>query len=77
MTQVASSSAATASAPPREAASPATRVRYTVLAMIFLITTLNYADRATLSVTGPAMRTEFGFGAVQMGYLFSADVTRP
>jgi len=72
MTQVTSSSAATASAPPREAASPATRVRYTVLAMIFLITTLNYADRATLSVTGPAMRTEFGFGAVQMGYLFSA-----
>jgi len=50
----------------------ATRIRYVVLAMIFLITTLNYADRATLSVTGPAMRTEFGFGAVQMGYMFSA-----
>ena len=50
----------------------ATRIRYVVLATIFLITTLNYADRATLSVTGPAMRTEFGFGAVQMGYMFSA-----
>ncbi|MBW8778551.1 MAG: MFS transporter, partial [Burkholderiales bacterium] len=50
----------------------ATRVRYAVLAAIFLITTLNYADRATLSVTGPAMRTEFAFGAVQMGYMFSA-----
>ena len=56
----------------QDAATPATRVRYVVLAMIFLITTLNYADRATLSVTGPAMRAEFGFGAVQMGYLFSA-----
>jgi len=48
------------------------RVRYAVLLMIFVVTTLNYADRATLSVTGPAMRAEFGFGAVQMGYLFSA-----
>lgn len=68
------SSAATGTAPARAvgAAARATRVRYVVLAMIFAITTLNYADRATLSVTGPAMRAEFGFGAVQMGYMFSA-----
>ena len=51
----------------------ATRIRYGVLAAIFLVTTLNYADRATLSVTGPAMRTEFGFGAVQMGYMHVAS----
>jgi len=72
MTEVASSPAAATSTHPRDAVNPATRVRYVVLAMIFLITTLNYADRATLSVTGPAMRAEYGFGAVQMGYLFSA-----
>jgi len=49
-----------------------TRVRYLILAMIFAVTTINYADRATLSITGPAMRTEFGFDAIQLGYIFSA-----
>jgi ACS family glucarate transporter-like MFS transporter/ACS family D-galactonate transporter-like MFS transporter len=47
-------------------------VRYWILLMIFVVTTVNYADRATLSITGPAMRSEFGFDAVQMGYIFSA-----
>ena len=50
----------------------ATRVRYGILALLFIITTINYADRATLSITGPALRGEFGFDAVQMGYIFSA-----
>ncbi|MCP3706305.1 MFS transporter [Paraburkholderia sp. CNPSo 3274] len=49
-----------------------TRVRYLILSLIFIITTLNYADRATLSVTGSAMRTEFGLDAIHMGYIFSA-----
>ena len=49
-----------------------TKVRYSILLLIFVITTFNYADRATLSVTGSAMRTEFGFDAVRMGYIFSA-----
>lgn len=38
-------------------------VRYWILLMIFVVTTVNYADRATLSITGPAMRSEFGFDA--------------
>ncbi|MGH8779962.1 MFS transporter [Paraburkholderia sp.] len=49
-----------------------TRVRYAILLLVFLITTLNYADRATLSVTGSAMRAEFGFDAIRLGYIFSA-----
>ncbi|HEY2604959.1 MFS transporter [Paraburkholderia sp. RL18-103-BIB-C] len=49
-----------------------TKVRYAILLLIFLITTLNYADRATLSVTGSAMRTAFSFDAIRMGYIFSA-----
>jgi MFS transporter, ACS family, glucarate transporter len=49
-----------------------TKVRYVILLLIFVITTFNYADRATLSVTGTAMRAEFGFDAVRMGYIFSA-----
>ncbi|ADG17713.1 d-galactonate transporter [Paraburkholderia atlantica] len=57
-----------------EAASSAarTKVRYGILALIFVITTLNYADRATLSVTGSAMRTAFSLDAIRMGYIFSA-----
>ncbi|MDR5740383.1 MFS transporter [Caballeronia sp. LZ016] len=49
-----------------------TKVRYVILLLIFAITTFNYADRATLSVTGAAMRAEFGFDAIRMGYIFSA-----
>ncbi|MGG1948950.1 MFS transporter [Trinickia sp. NRRL B-1857] len=49
-----------------------TKVRYFILALIFVITTLNYADRATLSVTGSAIRAQFGLDAIRMGYIFSA-----
>jgi D-galactonate transporter len=49
-----------------------TKVRYVILSLIFIITTLNYADRATLSVTGSAMRAEFGLDAIRMGSIFSA-----
>jgi D-galactonate transporter len=48
------------------------RVRYWILFLLFITTTLNYADRATLSVTGTAIRSEFGFDAIRMGYIFSA-----
>ena len=56
---------------PADVAAP-TRVRYLILLLIFAITTFNYADRATLSVTGSEMRAEFGFDAIRMGYIFSA-----
>jgi D-galactonate transporter len=61
-------------ASPTDAASSAarTKVRYGILLLIFVITTLNYADRATLSVTGSAMRTAFSLDAIRMGYIFSA-----
>ncbi|KMY86253.1 D-glucarate permease [Candidatus Paraburkholderia calva] len=49
-----------------------TKVRYVILLLIFVITTFNYADSATLPVTGTAMRAEFGFDAVRMGLFFSA-----
>ncbi|MBY4734149.1 MFS transporter [Cupriavidus pauculus] len=65
----------TATSNPSAAVSADTRrtnVRYWILTLIFIVTTINYADRATLSITGPAMREEFGFTAVQMGYIFSA-----
>ena len=37
-----------------------TNVRWLIVAMLFLVTAVNYADRATLSITGSAMRSEFG-----------------
>ena len=50
----------------------ATRVRYIILALLFLATTINYADRATMSIAGSAMQKDLGINAVSLGYIFSA-----
>ncbi|WP_133648041.1 MFS transporter [Paraburkholderia flava] len=50
----------------------ATKVRYLIVFMLFFVTTLNYADRATLSITGTAMQRSLGLSPVSMGYIFSA-----
>jgi len=49
-----------------------TRVRYLILLMLFLVTTINYADRATISLAGPEIARALRFDAVTMGYVFSA-----
>lgn len=49
-----------------------THVRYLILLLVFVITMVSYGDRATLSITGPVMKTEFGFDAAELGYIFSA-----
>ena len=49
-----------------------TNVRWIVVAVLFFITIINYADRATISLAGPAMAKELNFDAVTMGYIFSA-----
>ena len=64
--------AASPALPPTAANSPATRVRWLVLAMLFIVTTINYADRATMSIAGADIRTAFDLSPVQMGYIFSA-----
>src|SRR4051794_40777382 len=48
------------------------RVRFTIVAMLFVITMVNYADRATISIAGPALSKDLGLSPVQMGYIFSA-----
>jgi ACS family glucarate transporter-like MFS transporter len=48
------------------------RVRWSILAMLFVITTINYADRATISLAGPELKKMLGLSAVQMGFVFSA-----
>jgi ACS family glucarate transporter-like MFS transporter/ACS family D-galactonate transporter-like MFS transporter len=64
--------AVTATARQDVAAAKTGKTRYAILLLIFIVTTINYADRATLSITGPAMREAFGFDAIQMGIIFSA-----
>lgn len=48
------------------------RARFGILAMLFVVTVLNYADRATIGVAGPVLTQDLGISSVQMGYIFSA-----
>jgi ACS family glucarate transporter-like MFS transporter len=48
------------------------RVRLFIVTMLFLVTTVNYADRATLSIAGPSLSKELHLDPVAMGYVFSA-----
>jgi ACS family glucarate transporter-like MFS transporter len=54
------------------AAERMSRTRYTVLALILLVATVAYADRAILSIAGPSIVKEFGLNHVQLGYVLSA-----
>ena len=70
----------TASAPPAApmpgivaaAITRPTRVRYKVIALIFGITAINYADRATFSIAGSAASAELGLSPIQTGFILSA-----
>lgn len=58
--------------PQSSPASKPTKVRYGIVFFLFLITSLNFADRATLSMVGPDVSKKFGFDSVTLGYLLSA-----
>lgn len=47
-------------------------VRYLILFMLFAATTVNYADRASLSIVGPAMQSQLHIAPITLGYIFSA-----
>src|SRR5215469_2053226 len=47
-------------------------VRFSIVAMLFAVTIVNYADRATIAIAGPAVAKDLGLSAVQMGFIFSA-----
>lgn len=49
-----------------------TYVRWLIVWLLFAITAINYADRATISIAGPAISKELGFSSVDLGYVFSA-----
>lgn len=46
--------------------------RYLILLIIFIVTAINYADRATLSIAGTEVAKELQLDSVAMGYIFSA-----
>ena len=48
------------------------RVRYSILAMIFVNVVINYMDRSNISVAGIMMQKELHLDNVKMGYVFSA-----
>lgn len=47
-------------------------VRYIILVIVFIITSVNYADRATLSIAGSSVAKELGLDPGDMGLIFSA-----
>lgn len=49
-----------------------THVRYFILLILFVVTAINYADRATLSIAGTEVAKELGLDAVDMGQIFAA-----
>ena len=49
-----------------------TRVRFWIVIMLFVVTAVNYGDRATLAIAGAPMSAELGLDAISMGYVFSA-----
>ena len=53
-------------------ASKNTHVRYLILFLLFVVTTINYADRATIAIAGSSLQKDLGIDAVTLGFIFSA-----
>ena len=49
-----------------------TRVRYQMLALVFINVVINYLDRTNLSVAASALGTDLQLSSVQLGLIFSA-----
>src|SRR3954469_25874841 len=49
-----------------------TRVRFSILAAVFLNVVINYMDRSNIAVAGPVISEEFKLTSVQLGLIFSA-----
>jgi ACS family glucarate transporter-like MFS transporter len=49
-----------------------TNFRWWIVVMLFVVTSINYADRAVLAIAGPALSKDLGINSAQMGFIFSA-----
>ena len=50
-----------------------THVRYLILLMLFLVTTINYADRATIAIAGSSLQKDLGIDAEKKKKNFCAS----
>src|SRR6187431_809825 len=48
------------------------RVRWTICALLFLATTINYIDRQVLGILAPVLQREIGWSEVEYGYIVTA-----
>lgn len=48
------------------------KVRWSIVAILFLVTMVNYADRAVLSLAAPLLSKDLGIDALELGIVFSA-----
>ncbi|MCK9279513.1 MAG: MFS transporter [Melioribacteraceae bacterium] len=48
------------------------RYRWTIVAMIFLATTINYIDRQVIGILAPVLEKEIGWNEIQYGYIVTA-----
>jgi ACS family D-galactonate transporter-like MFS transporter len=59
-------------ATPLDAAARPTSVRWRIFLLVLLIVTINYVDRASLSVAMPTISKEFGIDAAAQGIILSS-----
>jgi len=57
---------------PAMAGEKRSRVRIWILALILFLSTVAYADRSILSISGSGIKDEFGLSPVQLGFILSA-----
>src|SRR4029077_17040287 len=57
---------------PHVVAERKTRIRIWILAMILFLSTVAYADRSILSISGSGIKDQFGLSPVQLGFILSA-----
>src|SRR6202163_677829 len=50
----------------------ASRVRWTVCALLFFATTINYVDRQVLSILAKTLETSIGWTSIDYGYITAA-----
>ena len=48
------------------------RVRFSIVAMLFLVTAVTFADRSSMSIAGAALQADLRIDALTLGYIFSA-----
>jgi MFS transporter, ACS family, D-galactonate transporter len=50
----------------------ASRFRWFIVALLFVTTVINYVDRSSISIAGPAIREDLHLDSVELGLIFSA-----